>query len=132
MMKSFVMKKLAWRCVGNNTSMINRDNPVCHVCQWLYLMLNHNDRHLILLTEAAYDLEDLVLALRIKFRCRLIKNQDLRIHHERCCDCNTLFLSTRELVCLALLVARQTHRLQHSGNILPYLLPGTHKILWPE
>ena len=75
-------------------------------------MFNGNNRCTVLLMDFVYQLIQGTCTVRVHCRYRLIQHNNLRMHGKRCCQKQTLTLTTAELVQLIAFAPRQAYILE--------------------
>src|SRR2546428_1354123 len=106
------------RALVDDAPLVHYDDAIRKFRELLDCMLDHDDRHGLLVLEACDRREDLFLSDGIELGCRLIEDEDLGQQHERARDGHALLLAAGEAVRLAPFHARETHLLQNDRNSL--------------
>ena len=78
-----------------------------------FRIVRHHDQRLYqLFVQALEQRHHLLRRMSVEIACRLIRDDDLRVRHDRACDGNALLLSTRELPRVVIVTVRQPDELQ--------------------
>ena len=61
-------------------------------------MRNQNNRNALFFIQLTHSAKNLFSSVRIQHRGWFIKNNTFRLHSHHSCNCNPLFLTSRELI----------------------------------
>ena len=75
---------------------------------------------------------DLFAAYWVKFRCRLVQNNDRWIHGKYSCNGKTLFLTSGKLACLPLFISIKANLVQCALYPFLYLIPWYEVVPWTK
>ena len=98
LLQFFIMREyLSWFSVISDPAVIHNHQALCVKCHILHTVRYQYDRNMAFFLEDLQLIQDLIPSHGIQPGCRLIQDQDLRIHSQYASDRCPAFLSARKL-----------------------------------